>query len=165
MEAGKRGDLRRKYLNLGIGELVAATVFAIVAIFSINPRLPNIQDQISLWSALIPLLAVLVAAGLYWLLARAWVGRTAMPSGTAATYRVLKVALLVLLGCGLVGVVMWWPDNIGVAVFVTAVWGFAVVEYTNYFVVRLAYPLRRWFPIVTEWRTPQLIKDIRTAHR
>ena len=90
MEGGKRDGLRRKYLNLGIGELVAAAVFAIVALFSIKPRLPNIQDQIALWCALMPLLVVLVAAGLYWLLARTWVGRAAMPGRVAAIYRVLK---------------------------------------------------------------------------
>lgn len=161
MEAAEREDRRRKYLNLGIGELTAAAVFVLVGYFSVAPSLPRIQDQNALWCALIPLLATLLAAGLYWLLARAWVGRSTMPAAAAATYRVLRVAILLFLGGGLAGIIAWWPDNIGVALLIVAVWGFAVVEFVNYFVLRLSYPVHRWFPMVKECRTPQLAKDIR----
>lgn len=161
MDAGEREIRRRKYLNLGIGELTAAAVFVLVGLFSVTPRLPRVPDQIALWCALIPLVVVLVVAGLYWLLARAWVGRTTIPAATAATYRMFRVAILVLLCGGLAGIIAWWPDNIGVAIFIMVVWVFAVIEFVNYFILRLSYPVRRWLTTVKQWRTPQLAKDIR----
>ena len=165
MDTGKREVRRRKYLNLGSGELVAAAVFAIVALFFVTPRLPQVQDRMALWSALIPLLVVLVAAGLYWLLARAWVERVAMPHALAVTYRVLSIVNLLLLAVGLVGVITSWPNHIGVGVLVATVWVFAAVEFTNYFIVRLAYPVHQWFAAVGEWRTPRLVTDMRSARR
>lgn len=163
MDTGKRDARRRKYLSLGAGELVAAAVFAAAALFFVTPRLPQVQDRAALWSALVPLLVVLVAAGSYWLLARTWVERVAMPRGLVITYSVLRIAFLVLLTGGLVGVVTWWPNNVGVGVLVTAVWVFGAVEYANYFVVRLAYPVSQWFTAVGEWRTPRLVTDMRSS--
>jgi hypothetical protein len=163
MDAGKREARRSKYLSLGAGELVAAAVFAAAALFFVTPRLPQVQDRAALWSALVPLLVVLVAAGLYWLLARTWVERIAPPRGLAITYRALRIAFLVLLTGGLVGVVIWWPNNAGIAALVAAVWVFGAVEYANYFVVRLAYPASQWFAAVGEWRTPRLVTDMHSS--
>lgn len=165
MDIGKRDVRRRKYLSLGTGELVAAAVFAAAALLFVTPRLTQVQDRAALWSALIPLLVVLVAAGMYWLLARTWVERVAMPRGPVITYRVLSIALLALLASGLVGVVIWWPNDVGIAILVTAVWVFGAVEYTNYFVVRLAYPISRWFTTVGEWRTPRLVTDMHSSRQ
>lgn len=43
------------------------------------------------------------------------------------------------------------------------VWLFAVVEFTNYYVVRLSYPGTEWFREVGRWRTPRLVEDLRAA--
>lgn len=48
------------------------------------------------------------------------------------------------------------------AVLVLGVWAFGVVEYVNYFVVRLAYPLAETRKIA-ERRVPRLITDLRAA--
>ncbi|MET4540142.1 hypothetical protein ABIE37_001923 [Arthrobacter bambusae] len=66
----RRQELRGKYLKLGTGELVAACVFALVASTIVMPRLSGPGDHFAMWSALIPLLVILVQAGVYWLLAR-----------------------------------------------------------------------------------------------
>jgi len=50
-----------------------------------------------------------------------------------------------------------------VSILTLLVWLFAVLEYVNYYVVRLAYPVGEWFVRVGEWRTPRLIRDLRTA--
>lgn len=163
MDIGKRAVRRRKYLSLGIGELTAAAVFFSVALLFVTPRLPQAQDRVALWAALVPLLAVLAAAGLYWLLARTWVERVVMPRHLAIAYRVLRIGLLVLLGGGLGGMVILWPNSVGVAVLVVAIWVFGAIEYANYFIVRLAYPVSRWFTTVGQWRTPQLVADIRDS--
>jgi hypothetical protein len=155
----RRIDLRRTYLRLGTGELAAAAIFAVVAAGSVAPRLGTPSDRAALWSALAPLLAVLVQAGGYWLAARTWVGETAMPSPLARTYLAFRAVDPVLLGAGLVGVLAWWPERPGVAALVVVVWAFGAVEYLNYFVVRLAYPPARWAGEVTRWRTPRLVRD------
>lgn len=159
----RREALRRKYLNLGVGELAAASVFGFVAVTFVMPRLEGPHDYAALWSALAPLLVILVQAGFYWLLARAWVERAPMPAAVAGIYRVFRIADIVLLSSGLVGILVWWPDSLGTALLVTVVWSFGVVEYLNYFLVRLSYPVDRWFASVGQWRAPRLVQDVRTS--
>jgi hypothetical protein len=43
------------------------------------------------------------------------------------------------------------------------IWLFGVVEYVNYFVMRLAYPMRRWIAEVGERKTPRLMIDVRSG--
>ena len=155
--------MRRKYLSLGTGELVAAAVFAVVAISVVMPRLEVPQDSAALWSALAPLLIILVQAGAYWLLARNWVELAPMPTSLAALYRAFRVLDAGLLVAGLVGVLVWLPDHVGVALAIVVVWIFGVVEYVNYFVVRLSYPIRRFPFVVGQWRTPRLVQDLNAA--
>lgn len=157
-DAGRREVRRRKYLSLGVGELVAAAVFAVVL-----PRLVGPDDVRALWSALIPLLVLLTQAGGYWLLARSWVERGAMPSRIATVYRGFRLVDAGLLLAGLVGVLLWWPDSGRSVVLVSAIWLFGLVEYVNYFVVRLAYPVRGWSRSVREWRSPRLVQDLNAA--
>ena len=155
--------MRRKYLSLGTGELVAAAVFAVVAISVVMPRLEVPQDSAALWSALAPLLIILVQAGAYWLLARNWVELAPMPTSLAALYRAFRVLDAGVLVAGLVGVLVWLPITVGVALAIVVVWIFGVVEYVNYFVVRLSYPVRRLPFVVGQWRTPRLVQDLNAA--
>ncbi|KDQ02799.1 hypothetical protein EN35_08285 [Rhodococcus qingshengii] len=159
----RRMSLRRRYLSLGLGELAAAGVFAAVAVSVVMPRLEGPHDSAALWSALAPLLVVLVQAGVYWLLARGWVEQAPMPARLAALYRVFRVLDVLLLAIALLGVVIWLPDHSGAAVGVVAVWAFGVAEYANYFVARLAYPLQRWPFEVGKLRRPQLVHDLHSA--
>jgi hypothetical protein len=152
--------LRRKYVSLGVGELVAALVFGLVAALSVAPRLHGTEVS-ALWSALAPLLVVLVQGGAYWLLARRWVGAEPMPRSLAAAYRLFRVADPVLLALGLAGLVAWWPQATGPPVLCLLAWVFGVVEYVNYFVVRLAYPPSRWLALVGQRRVPRLVQDLR----
>ena len=159
----RRETLRRKYLSLGTGELVAAAVFAAVAVGIVMPRLEARQDSAALWSALAPLLIILVQAGAYWLLARNWVERAPMPISLAVLYRAFRALDAGLLVVGLLGVLAWLPDQVGVALAIVVVWVFGVVEYVNYFVVRLSYPVRRLPLVVGQWRTPRLVRDLNSA--
>lgn len=160
-----RETLRRKYLSLGTGELAAAAVFAAVSVIAVMPRVEIRQDSAALWSALIPLLVLLVQAGIYWLSARSWVERAPMPAALAAAYRVFRIVDPGLLVVGLVGVLVWWPDHVSVAIAAVAVWVFGVVEFVNYFVVRLSYPVGRWLTMVGQWRNPRLVQDLNSATR
>lgn len=133
-------------------------VFAVCGIL-LTGRLGT-PDAFALWAALIPLLVILCQAGTYWLLARTWVGVARMPAALAGVFRGLRIADVVLLVIGLVGVIVWWPANLAVALGVLAVWAFGVIEYLNYFVVRLSYPVTSWFRRVGEARRPQLVQDM-----
>ena len=155
--------MRRKYLSLGTGELVAAAVFAAVAVSVVMPRLETRQDSAALWSALAPLLIILVQAGAYWLLARNWVELAPMPTSLAALYRAFRALDAGFLVVGLLGVLAWLPDQVGVALAIVVVWVFGVVEYVNYFVVRLSYPIRRLPFMVGQWRTPRLVQDLNSV--
>ena len=162
MTDGRRDELRRAYLSLGSGELVAAAVFVGVATGVVVPRLGEPDDRLALWSALLPLLVVLLQAGVYWLAARTWVGQRTMPAVMAAFYGAFRVLDPVLLVAGVVGVLVWWPSSSWAAVLVLGVWAFGVVEYVNYYVVRLAYPLSETRKIA-ERRPPRLVVDVRAA--
>lgn len=155
-------DLNRRLLNLGLGELAASLVFGVTAVTSIQPRLTGHEAR-ALWAALGVLLAILLQAGAYWLLARSWLPAGRMPATIAAVYRALRVVDIGLLVGSVGAISRWYPERPAVAVLVTGVWHFAVVEYVNYFVVRLAYPWSRWAAQVGQWRTPQLVKDLRRA--
>lgn len=152
-------------MRLGSGELVAAAMFAFVAVLGAEQRLDGTEARVALWCALAPLLVVLVQAGAYWLLARQWVTERSMPVGLARVFRAMSVADGALLVAGLVGVVVWLPEQPLLAVFIVGVWVFGVVEFVNYFVVRLAYPVRRWFTEIWRWRTPRLALDIAESLR
>ena len=43
------------------------------------------------------------------------------------------------------------------------VWAFGALEYVNYFVVRLSYPLAEWFVLVGRRRRPVLVRDVARA--
>ena len=163
MWAGRREALRRRYLSLGLGELAAAGVFLTVALTMAIPRLDDQQDRLALWSALVPLLIVLVQAGIYWLLARSWVEHHPMPAFLRGVYRVCRIVDVALLAAGLVGIIVWFPAGIGAALAVVAVWVFGVIEFVNYFVVRLSYPARSWFSTVRQRRTPRLVRDMNSV--
>lgn len=154
--------LRKAYTSLGLGELTAAAVFTGVAVSGLIPVTSNPSGALALWSALTPLLLILVQAGAYWHAAREWAGRARMPIRVARAYRAARLLNPLVLAVGLIGIVAWFPSGAD-AVLVLAVWVFAAAEYANYFVVRLAYPIHRWAAQVTRWRTPRLIKDLDRA--
>lgn len=163
MSEERRTELRRRYLSLGSGELVAAAAFLGLAVIALRPTFDGEHEHLALWAALIPLLAVLVHGGAYWLLARSWVGRATMPRPLARVFRLFRVLDLVLLAIGLIGVIVWLPSDVGLAILVVFVWLFGVVEYLNYFVVRLSYPAQHWLQRVGQWRAPRLMQDVRAA--
>jgi hypothetical protein len=159
----RRERLRRKYLSLGSGELAAGAMFVALAVFIVSPRLQAWTDTAALWAALAPLILVLAQAAVFWLSARSWVKRRKMPPPLASLYRAFRVLDAGVLATGLVGVLTWLPGQGGCALALTGVWIFGVIEYTNYFVVRLAYPIRGWRSIVRERRQPRLIQDVNAA--
>ena len=71
------GPLRKRLLSLGVGEIVAAAVFA--AVPSNLAFVAADGAEAALWFAVAPLLSVLVQGGVYWLLARKHLPATIPP--------------------------------------------------------------------------------------
>lgn len=161
---GRREALRRRYLSLGLGELTAAGVFSLIAWSTLTPRWSS-REATTLWWALGPLVLVLVQAGAYWLLARSWVGRGRMPRSVAGAYRAFRVLDPLLLAVGLVMILVRGGEGPGPLVLTLCVWAFAALEFVNYYVVRLAYPLTSWTREVGRWRSPRLLQDLRQAEQ
>ena len=157
---GRFEPLRRRFLSLGLGEIVAAAVFAVVP-----TQLTFVAAdgaEAALWCALFPLLFILIQAGIYWLLARHHLPEP-IPRAVARLYRSLRfINPLVLLASG-IGIVVTWPGASLSAVLIVAVWLFAVAEYINYFHVRLSYPWSTWAGQVGRWSTLRLVRDLRRA--
>ncbi len=160
---GRYAELRRKCLSLGMGELSALIVFALVPLVGLRTFVTAAGALVALWFALLPLLFVLLQAGAYWLLARRWVGGELMPIPLARTYAGLRVVNPLVLAVGLIGLLFNLPTDPLAIILVTLAWGFGVVEYVNYFIVRVSYPVTAWAASVGQWRTPRLIRDVRAA--
>ena len=161
----RRADLRRTYLRLGTGEIAAAIVFAVLAQVTVRPLLPASAEEIVLWVALLPLEVVLLQAGVYWLLARSWLLRAPMPAATATAYRCLRAATALLLVVSLLVLLVQLPDEPMVAALVLAIWACAAVEFVNYYLIRLAYPVGGWVAGVRARREPRLARDLRGARQ
>lgn len=159
----RRDELRSAYLRLGTGELAAAAVFLVVAVSVVVPGVSEEDGRVAVWFALAPLLLMLVQAGAYWLLARSWVMRAPMPRPLATTYRVAGPVTGAALVVGLVGVVSFWPGSVSAQMIAVGVWSFGALEYVNYYVARLAYPVREFPTAIRRWRTPRLVIDMRAA--
>lgn len=159
----RRSALRRRYLWLGLGELAAVVVFVYAALTVVAPRLGNAHAGVSFLVGVAPLVLVLSQAGAYWLLARAWVQVRPMPRRLARLYRAFQVLdVFVLLVAGAY-IAVHLPSTRWAGALAVAVWLFAVVEFANYYLVRLSYPWDQWFTMVGQRRTPRLIQDLRAA--
>ncbi|BBG01266.1 MULTISPECIES: hypothetical protein [Pseudonocardia] len=149
-------SLRREYLRLGAGELAAAFVFAVVAV----PAAARLGTGPALWAALAGLLAILLHAGVYWLLARQRIPGGRMGPREAAGHRAARAGSALLLAAGLGGLLAWWPPSPGAALLCLGVWLFGVAEYVNYHLVRLAYAPHRWLHGIRRRSVPRLCRDL-----
>lgn len=159
----RRVALRRKYLSLGLGEFAAVVVFVYAALGVVAPRLGGDQAVASFLVAVLSLVLILSQAGAYWLLARTWVEAGSMPRPLARLYRVLQVLDMLVLAMAGVYIAVHLSSTRWAGAMAMLVWLFAVVEFTNYFLVRLSYPWGKWLNKVGQWRTPRLVQDLRAA--
>lgn len=140
--------------------MASAAVFVVATATFVGFPTPG---SAGVWIALAPLLLILVQGGVFWLVAVRWVGGGVMPRPLAQLYRFFRIVDPLLLVVAAVGVVWWRPESIGWVLMAAGIWLFAVIEYLNYFVVRLSYPVRSWWSTVTQWRTPRLVRDVRAS--
>lgn len=161
------GRARQRYLSLGLGELTAAALGIVLAVGILPPYFDGPGEKIGLWSALGPLLLILLHAGVYWLLARSQLGRPlpTLPRWFARRTRNAIAIHPILLLAGFGGLIATFPHQPFAIGFAVIIWVLGVLEYINYFIVRISYPWYAWTAEVGRRRTPRLIKDVRSSLR
>lgn len=165
MSGDRRRRLRARYLSLGLGEFAAATTFAVLAVLQLGPQVRDPGGSWLWYAPVAPLLVVLVQAGCYWLAARRWVAAGPMPERLARVYRAFRLLDPLVFAAGLAALIAAWPERRELGVLLSAAWAFGVIEYLNYYVVRLSYPPRLWLSRVGDGRTPRLLLDVQHALR
>jgi hypothetical protein len=150
--------LRRRLLNLGSGELVAAVVFAWLSLFASRE---DPVGRIGLPLATVGLVLVLMEGGCFWLLARSWVPRGRMPRAVARIYLALRWVMPLILILSAVGLAMRWPSLPQVRILGVGAVSLGVIEYVNYFIRRVSYPVATWCRDVRRLREPRLMRDVR----
>ena len=139
--------LRRKFLSLAVGELTAVMVFAYV-----YRQYWHTNGPLSLGTtyAFLVLEFLLLQGSAYW---ASWLVESRRAERTAIVfgYRILRVLNLLLLTL-LPFVLLLKNFSSGLAIVLAI---FALVEYINYFVVRLAFPLTEFLNRLIRWRFPR----------
>jgi hypothetical protein len=119
------------------------------------------SGRIGLPLATVGLVLVLIEGGCFWLLARSWVPRGRTPRAVARIYLTLRWATPLMLVLSAVGLAMWWPSLPQIRVLGVSAVTFGVIEYVNYFILRVSYPVATWWQDVRRLRQPRLIRDVR----
>lgn len=136
--------MKQKLFNLAVGELVAVMVFWI-NFFVFKKLIIDTGSLFSISFSLFILSFILVQGSVFWciLIKRISKPRFAVKF-TGKVYHVLKVLDLILLCIGFAIVIANHSKSYATTISF-AIWGFAVIEWINYYKVQLSYSLN---PIV-----------------
>ena len=132
--------MKQKLFNLAVGELVAVMVFWI-NFFVFKKLIIDTGSLFSISFSLFILSFILVQASVFLciMIKRISKQRFAVKF-TGKVYHVLKVLDLILLCIGLAMII--FNDSKSFATIISfAIWGFAVIEWINYYKVQLSYSL------------------------
>ena len=132
--------MKQKLFNLAVGELVAVMVFWI-NFFVFKKLIIDIGSLLSISFSLFILSFILVQGFLFWCIL---IKRISKPmfavKFTGKVYHVLKVLDLILLCIGFAIVIANHSKSFA-TIISFAIWGFAVIEWINYYKVQLSYSL------------------------
>lgn len=84
-----------------------------------------------------------------------------MPRALARIYLTLRWVTPLILILSAMGLAMWWPSLPQIRVLGVSAVTFGVIEYLNYFILRVSYPVATWWHDVRRLRQPRLIRDVR----
>ncbi|WP_237049037.1 hypothetical protein [Mogibacterium pumilum] len=131
-------QMKQKLFNLAVGELVAVMVFWI-NFFVFKKLIIATGSLVSISFSLFILSFILVQGSLFWyiLIKRISKPRFAVKF-TGKIYNVLKVLDLILLCIGFAIVIANHSKSFATMTSF-AIWGFAVIEWINYYKVQLSY--------------------------
>lgn len=155
--------MKQKLFNLAVGELVAVIVFWI-NFFVFKKLIIDTGALFSISFSLFILSFILVQGSVFWCIS---IKRISKPrfavKFTGKIYHVLKVLDLILLCIGFAMIIANYSKSYA-TIISFAIWGFAVIEWINYYKVQLSYSLN---PIVLfkyilqgELRKSRIAKEI-----
>jgi len=131
-------NVKKELTKLWTGELASVVSFW-MCFFVIKVWLTNKNMFISIMYPLLILSIILIQGSLYWwiLLKRLSVPKFATKY-TGKIYRIFKVIDVILLCMGLPIIILNY-SNIAVIILAVFIWLFAVIEWINYYTIRLSY--------------------------
>lgn len=163
-----RQRLERRLLSLSAGELVSTLLFATLWLTYpsyVDWTVPFLTDSLAVFAFAI-LEFVLLQGSLYWLLKRR---RIMAGGGLALTHEQIRLfsyfrrlnALLLLIGIG-GALYAFWARPLTFALWYCALYLFALIEYINYYHIRLSYPWREMVKTLLSlhWRRSKLSQEL-----
>lgn len=136
----QKEKVKKELLSLCLGELAAALSFWL-CFFLLKNRLGDVNSLVTILYPLFLLTFILLQGSIYWAIL---IRRLSKPQfGSASVpklYGCFRILDLVLLISGFPFIV-WNAQSVRVAIIATLIQLFALIEWINYFLVRLSYSL------------------------
>ena len=148
----QKEKVRKELVSLCLGELTAILSFWL-CFFLLKNRLGDWRSLISTLYSLSLLTFILLQGSIYWAILIRRLSKPQFGNGTVPKiYGVLRILDLVLLISGFPFIV-WNTQSVQVTILATLIQLFSLIEWVNYFLVRLSYslnPLVLWKRITKE---------------
>ena len=132
--------VRKELVSLCLGEFTA--VLSIwFCFFLLKNRLGDVNSLVTILYPLSLLTFILLQGSIYWAILIRRLSKPQFGSGNVPKlYGVLRILGLVLLISGFPFIV-WYSQSVRVAIIATLIQLFALIEWVNYFLLRLSYSL------------------------
>lgn len=132
--------VRKELVSLCLGEFTA--VLSIwFCFFLLKNRLGDVNSLVTIHYPLSLLTFILLQGSIYWAILIRRLSKPQFGSGNVPKlYGVLRILDLVLLISGFPFIV-WYSQSVRVAIIATLIQLFALIEWVNYFLLRLSYSL------------------------
>ena len=136
----QKEKVRKELVSLCLGELAAALSFWF-CFFLLKNRLGDWMSLITILYPLSLLTFILLQGSTYWAILIRRLSNPQFGNGNIPKiYGVLRILDLVLLISGFPFIV-WYSQSVRVAIIATLIQLFALIEWVNYFLLRLSYSL------------------------
>ena len=136
----QKEKVRRELVSLCFGELTAVLSFWF-CFFLLKNRLGDVNSLVTILYPLSLLTFILLQGSIYWAILIRRLSKPQFGSGNIPKiYGVLRILDLILLILGFPFIV-WNTQSVQVAILVTLIQLFALIEWVYYFLLRLSYSL------------------------
>ncbi|KXT99598.1 hypothetical protein SORDD30_00555 [Streptococcus oralis] len=136
----QKEKVRKELVSLCLGELAAALSFWL-CFFLLKNRLGDVNSLVTILYPLSLLTFILLQGSIYWAILIRRLSKPQFGSGNVPKlYGVLRILDLVLLISGFPFIV-WNAQSVLVTILATLIQLFALIEWLNYYIVRLSYSL------------------------
>lgn len=136
----QKEKVRKELVSLCSGELAVALSFWL-CFFLLKNRLGDVNSLVTILYPLSLLTFILLQGSIYWAILIRRLSKSQFGSGNVPKiYGVLRILDLILLISGF-PFIFWYTQSVRVAIIATLIQLFALIEWINYFLVRLSYSL------------------------